>query len=378
MEGTHGNMPRSDDGGIRLSVRPPSGQVRPCPAKTGARGRRRAGSDVCISTCTPQLLPRRELGWYRRYGDWRGSVPCMLAIQIDRFGGPEVLRPVDLPTPAAGPGEVLITVEAAGVNFADTHQVDGSYPVAGTLPHVPGSEVVGRTADGRRVLAKVSGGYAEQAVAKESAVLEIPEDLDAGAALALLVQGLTAWHLLRSAARMSPGETVVVHSAAGGVGSLAVQLAKEFGAARVWAQASSPEKRRLALELGADAVTSHPLEEKADVILDAVGGELFDRALDSLASRGRLVSYGNAARSGFTPVDPARLGRLNASVVGFWLRPTLAAPGAVHGPLKELLALVAEGRIRPVVRYVYPLAEARRAHEDLLARRTVGKVVLRP
>lgn len=302
----------------------------------------------------------------------------MLAIQIDRFGGPEVLRPVDLPTPAAGPGEVLITVEAAGVNFADTHQVDGSYPVAGTLPHVPGSEVVGRTADGRRVLAKVSGGYAEQAVAKESAVLEIPEDLDAGAALALLVQGLTAWHLLRSAARMSPGETVVVHSAAGGVGSLAVQLAKEFGAARVWAQASSPEKRRLALELGADAVTSHPLEEKADVILDAVGGELFDRALDSLASRGRLVSYGNAARSGFTPVDPARLGRLNASVVGFWLRPTLAAPGAVHGPLKELLALVAEGRIRPVVRYVYPLAEARRAHEDLLARRTVGKVVLRP
>jgi NADPH2:quinone reductase len=302
----------------------------------------------------------------------------MLAIQIDRFGGPEVLRPVDLPTPETGPGEVLITVEAAGVNFADTHQVDGSYPGPDTLPHVPGSEVVGRTADGRRVLAKVSGGYAEQAVAKESAVVEIPEDLDAGAALALWMQGLTAWHLLRSAARMRPGETVVVHSAAGGVGSLAVQLAKEFGAARVWAQASSPEKRRLALELGADAVTSHPLEEKADVILDAVGGELFDRALDSLASRGRLVSYGNAARSGFTPVDPARLGRLNASVVGFWLRPTLAAPGAVRGPLKELLALVAEGRIRPVVRYVYPLAEARRAHEDLLARRTVGKVVLRP
>ncbi|MBN3932086.1 zinc-binding dehydrogenase [Streptomyces verrucosisporus] len=302
----------------------------------------------------------------------------MLAIQITRFGSPEVLRAVDLPAPAAGPGEVLVTVEAAGVNFADTHQVDGSYLTADMLPHIPGSEVVGRTSDGRRVLARVSGGYAEQVVARESALLEIPEDLDAGVALALLVQGLTAWHLLRSAARMSPGETVVVHSAAGGVGSLAVQLAKEFGAARVWAQVSSAEKRRLALELGADAVVSYPLEDKADVILDAVGGDLFERALDSLASLGRLVSYGNAARAGFIPVDPARLGRLNASVVGFWLRPTLNAPGAFDGPLKELLTLVAEGRIRPVARYAYPLAEARRAHEDLLARRTVGKVVLRP
>ncbi|MGW4315698.1 quinone oxidoreductase family protein [Streptomyces sp. NPDC004491] len=302
----------------------------------------------------------------------------MLAIQFDHFGGPEVLRPVELAPPVPATGELLITVEAAGVNFADTHQTDGSYLGADALPHVPGSEVVGRTPDGRRVLARVSHGYAEQVTAKESAVVEIPEDLDAARALALMVQGLTAWHLLRSSARLRRGESVVVHSAAGGVGSLAVQLAREFGAGRVLAQVSGPAKERLVLDLGADAVITYPLAEKADVVLDAVGGELFDRALDSLASFGRLVTYGNSARAGFTPVDPARLGRLNASVVGFWLRPTLAAPDAVAGPLKELLALVAGGRLTPVTGGSYPLAEAGRAHEDLLARRTTGKLILTP
>lgn len=302
----------------------------------------------------------------------------MLAIQFDRFGGPEVLRPVELPSPAVRDGEVLLTVEAAGVNFADTHQVDGSYLDASALPYVPGSEVVGRTPDGRRVLARVSGGYAEQVAAKESALVEVPEELGAAEALALLMQGLTAWHLLRTAARLREEETVVVHSAAGGVGSLAVQLAREFGAGRVLAQASTPAKERLALELGADAVASYPLAGKADVVLDAVGGELFDRALESMAPFGRLVTYGNAARAGFTPVDPARLGRLPASVVGFWLRPALAAPGGVSEPLGELFELVGAGRLKPVTGPGYPLAEARRAHEDLLARRTVGKVVLRP
>ncbi|MFD3656792.1 zinc-binding alcohol dehydrogenase family protein [Streptomyces sp. NPDC058620] len=302
----------------------------------------------------------------------------MLAIQFGHFGGPEVLAPVELAAPVPGPGEVLLTVEAAGVNFADTHQVDGSYLTADALPFVPGSEVVGRTPDGTRVLARVSGGYAEQVVAKESAVQEIPEELGAAEALALMMQGLTAWHLLRSAARLREGETVVVHSAAGGVGSLAVQLAREFGAGRVLAQVSTPAKERLALDLGADAVITYPHEEKADVVLDAVGGELFDQALGSLASFGRLVTYGNAARSGFTPVDPARLNRLNAAVVGFWLRPALAAPGAVSGPLKELFALVAKGSLKPVAGGSYPLADARRAHEDLLARRTVGKIVLVP
>jgi NADPH2:quinone reductase len=302
----------------------------------------------------------------------------MLAIQFDCFGGPEVLTPVELPSPVPGPEEVLIAVEAAGVNFADTHQTDGSYPIADSLPFIPGSEVVGRTPDGRRVLARVTGGYAQHVVARQSAVVEIPEGMPAAEALALLMQGLTAWHLLRTAARLREGETVVVHAAAGGVGSLAVQLAREFGAGRVLAQVSSPAKAELALRLGAHAVVEYPLEGKADVVLDAGGGPLFGRALHSLAPFGRLVTYGNASREDFPPVDAALLHQLGASVVGFRLRHALAAPGTMSGPLKELFGLVAEGRLKPVTGASYPLTEARRAHEDLLARRTTGKVVLVP
>ncbi|MFE2295590.1 zinc-binding alcohol dehydrogenase family protein [Streptomyces sp. NPDC059452] len=302
----------------------------------------------------------------------------MLAIRFDRFGGPEVLTPVDVPVPVPGPGESLITVEAAGVNFADTLQVDGSYLSPDLLPHIPGGEVVGRTQDGRRVLAKVAHGYAEHVTAPRSALVEIPEELDAARALALLTQGLTAWHLLRSAARLQPGESVVVHSAAGGVGSLALQLAREFGAGRVLAQASAPHKERLALELGADEVARYPLALRADVILDAAGGDLFDHALGSLADFGRLVTYGNASRTAFAALDPARLSRLNAAVVGFWLRPALARPGGLREPLEELIALTLAGRLRPVTGLEYPLTRAHAAHTALRERRTTGKIVLRP
>jgi NADPH2:quinone reductase len=304
----------------------------------------------------------------------------MRAIRFDRFGGPEVLVPVDVPAPEPGRGQLLVTVEAAGVNFADVHRADGSYLAADRLPYVPGSEVVGHTPDGRRVLARLrtGGGYAEQAVVEAADAVDLSDDVAAGDALAVLVQGLTAWHLLKSAARMAPGETVVVHSAAGGVGSLAVQLAKQFGAGRVLAQASTPAKQQLALELGADAIATYPLAERADVILDAVGGKLFDQALESLGDFGRVVTYGRASGEPFTPIDPDRLSDLNVAVVGFWVAPTLRRPGAFREPLADLLRLTREGRLRPVVGAEYPLAEARRAHEDLLARRSTGKLILRP
>lgn len=309
-----------------------------------------------------------------------GARLIMRAIRVDEFGGPEQLRLVEVPEPEPGSGQLLVTVEAAGVNFADVHQVDGSYLSADRLPYVPGSEVVGRTPTGRRVLARLraGGGYAEQAVVDERDAVEVPDGLAAADALAVLVQGLTAWHLLRSAARMQPGETVVVHSAAGGVGSLAVQLARIFGAGRVLAQASTPVKQQLALGLGADAVADYPLAERADVILDAVGGKLLDHALDSLADLGRLVSYGRASGEEFVPVSPGRLSDLNVALVGFWVRPTLERPGAFAEPLRELLHLVGAGRLRPVVGGEYPLAEADQAHRDLLARRTTGKLILRP
>src|ERR671925_1014748 len=175
----------------------------------------------------------------------------MRAVQIEEFGGPEVLQVVDVPKPEPGDGEVLIEVSRVGMNFADTHQRENSYLARYEVPLILGGEVAGKTEDGRRVVALLgSGGYAEYAVAHEAAVYPIPDGLDDGAALALLVQGLTAWHLFRTSARLAEGESVVVISGAGGVGSLAVQLAKAFGAGHVIATASSEDKREKALELG--------------------------------------------------------------------------------------------------------------------------------
>jgi NADPH2:quinone reductase len=315
----------------------------------------------------------------------------MFAVQIPRLGGPEVLTPVELPDPVPGPGQLLVEVDAAGINYADTHLAEGSYLSRPQLPFVPGAEVVGRTPDGRRVMALIeNGGYASKAVIPAALAVDVPEAIGDGEALAVLAQGLSAWHLLRTCGRLAPGETVVVNAAAGGVGSLAVQLAKVFGAGRVIATASTPEKQKLALDLGADVGldgTPEGYAERvieanegrgADVILDAVGGRVFDAAQRALAQFGRLVTFGAASREVAEPIDPVRLMRRNAAVVGFWLAPALRLPGAFAEPMAELLALTAAGRIRPVVGGEYPLAEARRAHEDMLARRTTGKLILRP
>ncbi|GAA4232188.1 NADPH2:quinone reductase [Streptosporangium album] len=313
----------------------------------------------------------------------------MRAIQITRIGGPEVLTEVELPDPVPEPGRLLVEVEAAGVNFADTERVAGTY-LPPDLPFVPGGEIVGRTADGRRVMGLARRGYASKALIDDEDVVELPEEIGAGEALALLVQGLTAWHLIRSAARVLPGERVVVNSAAGGVGHLAVQLAGEFGAGRVIATASSEEKQALALSLGADVAVDGEAEgyaervieanlgHRADVVLDAVGGPVFDAALGAVADFGRLVSYGTASHQSPSPIDVDRLTELNFSVTGFWVRPAIRLPGGYREPLKELLDLTASGRLRPIVGGEYALSDARRAHEDMLARRTTGKVVLRP
>ncbi|WP_327173876.1 zinc-binding dehydrogenase [Streptomyces sp. NBC_01335] len=302
----------------------------------------------------------------------------MHAIQVRRSGGPEVLEYTEVPDPVAAEGRSLLDVEAVGVNFVDTLVTDGTYPTPGGHPFVPGTEVVGRTEDGRRVLARVRSGYAERVSADPASMVGLPEELDAGQALALLTQGLTAWHLLKSAARLVPGESVVVHAAAGGVGNLAVQLAREFGAGRVVAVASTPEKRAAALKAGADEAVEYPLAGKADIVLDASGGALFDRGLASLAEHGRIVTYGNASRSAPAPLDTGRLLMLNVSVTGFQLGRSLSRPGAFSTALGELLDLTLRGRLTPLTGGVRPLAEARRAHEDLLARRTVGKLALRP
>jgi NADPH2:quinone reductase len=317
----------------------------------------------------------------------------MRAIQVTRFGGPEVLDVVEIPHPDPITGLELLQVDAAGVNYADTHAVENSYLSAQELPFIPGAEVVGRTADGRRLCgftASGSGGYAERALIAPAASFEVPDGVSDAAALGLLVQGLTAWHLLRTSARMVPGESVVVHAAAGGVGSLAIQLAKLWGAGRVIAVASSEEKRQLALDLGADvAIDADPAGltaamreanggKRVDIVLEMVGGETTDASLRALAAFGRLVVYGMASRAPATPIAPSSLMTGSHSVIGFWLIDCMKVDpiGMVAQPLADLVRLVASGELRPLPGSAYPLEDARRAHEDMRARRTTGKVIL--
>jgi len=307
----------------------------------------------------------------------------MRAIQIEEWGGPEVMRLVDLPEPSPAEGEVLIEVSRAGVNFADTHQRENNYIARYELPLVPGGEVVGvargGSLDGRRVVAMTgTGGYAEFAVAREDTTFPLPDGVDEGQALALLIQGLTAWHLYRTCARIQEGESVVVHSAAGGVGSLAVQLGKPMGAGEVIATASSEERRQLALELGAD-VAIDPKDDlpEVDIVFEAAGGPLFERSFAALRPFGRIVQYGLSTREK-TRVSNANLLKTSRGIVGFWLMHCIGRPGMLREPLADLFERASRGEVRALVGGEYPLAEVARAHEDLLARRTSGKLVVDP
>jgi NADPH:quinone reductase len=314
----------------------------------------------------------------------------MRCIQIEEFGGPEVLQVADLPKPEPGEGEVLIEVTRAGINFADTHQRENSYLARYEVPLVLGGEVAGTTPDGRRVVALLgSGGYAEYAVAHEATVFPIPDGVDDGAALALIIQGLTAWHLFKTSTKLAEGESAVVISGAGGVGSLAVQLAKPFGAGRVIATASTEEKRAKTLELGADAAVD-PAEEDlkgalieanegrpVDVVLEMSGGRVFDQAADALAPFGRIAAYGIAGREQNT-LETGRLMRKSRAVVGFWLMHCLGRRDMMEEPLADLFDRAARGELVPQMGETYALSDVRRAHEDLQGRRTAGKLLLDP
>ncbi|HWX96362.1 MAG TPA: NADPH:quinone oxidoreductase family protein [Solirubrobacteraceae bacterium] len=315
----------------------------------------------------------------------------MRAIQMTEFGGPEVLTLSELPIPVPGPEEVLIKVTRAGLNFADTHTRTNSYVQKATLPLVPGGEVAGIREDtGERVVALVgSGGYAEYATAPSEHVFPIPGALDDGTALALIVQGTTAWHLYRTSGRVAEGESVVVHGAAGGVGSIAVQLGHPLGAGRVIATASSEEKRAVALELGADvAVDPAPegLTERlieanggrlVDVVFEMSGGEVFDASYRALAAFGRIVAYGIATNQA-NQVSTGSLLRHSRSVVGFYLFHCLQRPGMFGDALAELFARAARGELKAIVGGTYPLDQAAQAQIDLRERRTTGKLLLDP
>jgi NADPH2:quinone reductase len=314
----------------------------------------------------------------------------MKAVQQTQFGGPEVLALVDLPEPEAGPGQVRIRVTHAGMNFADTHQRENKYVQKADLPFVPGSEVAGVREDtGERVVALTGGrgGYAEVAVVEEGMCLPLPEGLDEGTALAMVIQGATAWHLLRTAAHVAAGESVVVVGASGGTGSLCVQLAKAFGAGRVIATASSQDKRELALDLGADAaidgdaegLTGRVLEanggEPVDVVLEMAGGAVFDALLAAVAPFGRMVAYGIATKEQ-NEIRTGKLLRRSISVGSLWIGHVTERPEMYREALEDCFARARRGELRVHVGRTYPLSEARQAQEDLAARRTSGKLLL--
>jgi NADPH2:quinone reductase len=316
----------------------------------------------------------------------------MRAVQVTEFGGPEVLENVELPDPLPAEGQVVIEVDHAGVNYADTHQAENTYLAPSQLPLVPGGEVVGRTPDGARVVALLgSGGYAERAVADRRMVIPVPDGVDDLSALSFIVQGSTAWLLLRRNAHLAPGESVVVHAAAGGVGTIAVQLAKAWGAGRVIATASSEEKRALALELGADVAVDSRAEDmtavlreanggkRVDIVLDMTGGRVTDQSIAALAPFGRLAFYGMASREQPKPVQLGVLLSHSTTISGMWLPHALSLPGNVFGTaMAELFELSLAGKIHAVPGGVYGLSEARNAHEALRSRATVGKLMLDP
>jgi NADPH:quinone reductase len=315
----------------------------------------------------------------------------MRAIQMTEFGGPEVLELAELPTPRPGPDEVLIRVARAGLNFADTHTRTNSYVQKATLPLVPGGEVAGVREDtGERVVALTgSGGYAEYAIAPADRVFAIPDGVEDGTALALIIQGTTAWHLYRTAARVQEGESVVVHSAAGGVGSIAVQLGCRMGATRLIATATGEERRALALDLGADValdpapegLTERLIEanegRETDVVFDMSGGAVFEASYRTLAPFGRIVVCGIATGEA-NEVRTGSLLRHSRSVVGFYLFHCLERPGMFAQALAELFALAAQNELRAIVGHTYPLEQAAQAQMDLRARRSTGKLLLDP
>ena len=302
----------------------------------------------------------------------------MRAAVLTRVDGPFELRDVPDPTPN---GKALVRVRAAGINFADVLIRRGRYPQMPELPTVLGSEIAGELEDGTRVMAFTGGGgYAEVVAADPARLVPLPDGATFAEGAAFLLAFLTAYIPLTRQVRLREGATVLVHAAAGGVGTAAIQVAQALGA-RVVAAAGSPEKLDVCRELGAEEAYVYeelPEDLQVDVVLDPVGGDLFASSFARLRPLGTVVAIGSAAGA-WTEVDPARLVGRNAGLQGFYLgRLTRHAPGLVAEALGELLELWSQGAIRPYVGAEFPLPEVEAAHELVESRRSVGKVVLRP
>ncbi|MFB7636987.1 zinc-binding alcohol dehydrogenase family protein [Streptomyces sp. NPDC056149] len=310
----------------------------------------------------------------------------MRAIVMREFGGPDVLRVEDVPEPEPRAGHACVEVALAGVNYADVHVRGDTYLAPVELPYTPGNEVVGTVDGGRRVVGLTrGGGYAERALLHRRVTWDVPDAVSDEQAVALALQGNSAWHLLFTALRLAAGETVVVPAAAGGVGTLAVQLAARAGA-KVVALAGSPAKRQLALDLGAHAVVDSTAEDLTERILEAAGGPVetalemtggatFARTLAAVAPRGRLAVYGFAGGE-LASVSTRELMERSITVSGFWLPQLYADRTALPTSMRALFDAVADGSLRTLTGATYALGEAAQAHHDLAARTPTGKLAL--
>ena len=322
----------------------------------------------------------------------------MRAIQFDRLGGPEVMELREIPKPALKPGTVIVKNEVIAINFGDLFFTRGEYLVKPAFPDTPGMEAAGVIDEvasdvedlkpGTRVAYIGMGSYAEYTRIRGNRVIVIPDELSFEEAAAFPIAVLTAWHMLHSCHRVAPGEVVIVHSAAGGVGIAAVQIAKAAGA-RVFGTVSSDAKKDLVREYGADEVINYEHQDFAaeairltggrgvDLILDAVGKPTFAKGLGCLAMFGHLIVYG---RAGGIPdkLDVMSLFPKALKVSG-WAVPMVYQHREVHRRgLEEVFRLSREGKLRIPIGRRFPLAEAGAAHEHLMSRQSVGKLMLIP
>jgi NADPH2:quinone reductase len=322
----------------------------------------------------------------------------MKAIRIEGFGGPDALRLVDVPVPPAGPGQIVVRVEAAGVNFIDVYHRTGLYP--NPLPLVPGMEGAGVVAavgpgvslfrEGDRVAwANVLGSYAEHVLLAADRAVAVPPGLRADTAAAAMLQGMTAQYLCTSTYPLKKGDTCLVHAAAGGVGLLLVQMAKRRGA-RVIGTVGTEAKAVLARGAGADEIILYAQEDfleevkrltggrGVDVVYDSVGKTTAEKSLDCLVPRGMMVFYGNASGP-VPPIDPLVLSRKGSL---FLTRPSLvhyiSDRASLEARAADVLGDAAAGRLKVRIDRIYPLAEAAEAHRALEGRQTTGKVLLVP
>lgn len=323
----------------------------------------------------------------------------MKAVEVQAFGGPEVLRVIDLPTPAPGPDDLLIETESAGLNYADIMMRRGLYVGGPKPPFVPGFEAAGHVASlgekvqgfevGDRVVAMTGvGSYAQFVSVPASRAIALPDHISFDEGAAFPAQFLTAYFCLHRCGKIVNGQSVLIHAAAGGVGTAAIQLAKAAGA-EVYATASSDEKTDIAKSLGADHVINYKTQDFADVVkdktsgkgvdvvLESVGGEVYEKSQQCLAVMGRLVVFGLASgQPGRT--DPIDLLFKNKSVVGFHLGRYTADRSAMSEAWSTMLPLWNAGKLKPVLGRTFPLNQAAGAQNWITDRRSTGKVILHP